>query len=577
MFSDPTSTTLPDQSCEQLRREDRFEIDDELLDIFRAEADDILAKIRDNLAALASNPSNRSPLWEIRRCAHTFKGASGLAGQKAASQIAHRLEDLLDKLSEKDLAPGGHIIELIHCALGVISLQLADSRTSDLTGQIERLFADIDEQLANFETNKTSSIADTSTLRKTQPTAAPSTTQNSKKVSRVSLERIDELARIGQALIDLQSKFEQEIEKIEPPVSNGLFNDSNGLRFQIESYGKLARRLREKLICVRMIAFGTLAPRLNRAVYVTCEEEEKRAEFVVENGHIELDTEILDFLAEPLLHLLKNAAFHGIEKPETRRLLGKTETGTVKIIVEDDKTHTVLRVVDDGGGISVDKLRRKAFASNILLESTAAAMTDDEVCQFIFIPGLSTAGELNMNAGRGVGMSIVKESVESRGGTISVRSEPGKGTEFTLRIPHASPFSHIIPAEFHKAEPSGLFDVLVVDDSPSIREHTAQTVRNAGWKVSTADNGRQALETLKNSSALPSVILTDLEMPEMNGYDLLAALKTDKRLGTIPIVMITSRADEQYITKAFELGAAAYLTKPLDDANLVTIVSDLLA
>jgi CheY-like chemotaxis protein len=219
-------------------------------------------------------------------------------------------------------------------------------------------------------------------------------------------------------------------------------------------------------------------------------------------------------------------------------------------------------------------LRRKAFASNILLEATASAMTDDEICQFIFIPGLSTAGEVNMNAGRGVGMSIVKESVESRGGTISVSSEAGRGTEFVIRIPHFSPFSHIIPAAPNRTGSCG-FDVLIVDDSPSIREHTAQTVRNAGWKVVTANNGREALEILENTEPRPSIILTDLEMPEMDGYNLVEKLKTDSRYAGIPVVMITSRNDERYQTKAFELGVNAYITKPFDDVNLIQIVSSL--
>lgn len=556
--------TLEDQtSFTAVIEDDRFAVDDELLEIFRAEAEEILVRISENLELLARNPSDREPFWEIRRSAHTFKGAAGLAGQKEASITAHRIEDLFDKLGECDAVPDSKTIGIIRRGAEILSLRINDGHGAVLDQETEQLFADIDAQLGSL-----ASTADKPTRvpsMAAQPPQQSAPASNSKKVSRVSLERIDELARIGQQLIDLQQGFDRELEQDK---------ENSELVAQVESFRSLAQTLREKILRVRMIAFGTLVPRLNRAVYVTAEEEGKRAELVVENGHVELDTEVLDFLAEPLLHLLKNAAVHGIEKPETRQLLDKPETGTVKIMVDSDNACIILRVTDDGSGISLEKLRSKALASNILPEDVASGMTDDEIRQFIFIPGLSTAGELNMNAGRGVGMSIVKESVESRGGTITVNSVPGKGSEFTIRIPHASPFSHIIRTEAESVIQPDI-DVLVVDDSPTIRERTARTIKSVGWKVTTANNGKEAFETLRAANKMPFIILTDLEMPEMDGFEFLAELKADKTFASIPVVMITSCSDEHYSTKAFELGAAAYLTKPVVDLDLVDVVRDL--
>jgi len=538
--------------------EDRFTVDDELLEIFRVEAEELLGRICASLELLARDPSDREPFWEIRRSAHTFKGAAGLAGQKEASKTAHRIEDLFDKLGEHDAVPDGKTIEIIRRGAEILKLRINEEHNASLDRKTEQLFEDIDIQLAIFASNGNRSDQTAAVVTNSSAPPQPASAPNSKKVSRVSLERIDELARIGQELIDVASQ----------PY------DRSGLGLQVEDLRKLAQTLREKILRVRMIAFGTLVPRLNRAVYVTAEEEGKRAELIVENGQVELDTEVLDFLAEPLLHLLKNAVVHGLEKPDTRQLLDKPDSGTVKIKVDGDDTCMILMISDDGSGISVEKLRSKALASNILTENIASGMNDDEIRQFIFIPGLSTAGELNMNAGRGVGMSIVKDSVESRGGTISVSSVPGKGTEFTIRIPHAWPFCHIIRNESYDQTLSD-FDVLVVDDSPTIRERTARTIKGIGWKVTSAVNGKEALETLRCAAKMPFIILTDLEMPEMDGFEFLAELKADNRFATIPVVMITSRADEQYSTKAFELGAAAYLTKPVVDLHLVDVVRDL--
>jgi chemotaxis protein histidine kinase CheA len=551
--------------------EDQFAVDDELLEIFRAEAEELLSRISENLELLAQNPSDRDPFWEIRRSAHTFKGAAGLAGQKEASKTAHRVEDLFDRLAEHDSVPDRNTIEIICRAAEILSLRINEEHGHLLDRKTEQLYMDIDSQLVLLTSNQSGPnpsipVANSSAFQPTkQPRSAPP--PNSKKVSRVSLERIDELAQIGQQIFDLQHGFDQGFEQLSGYPANDAVTD---LSAQIENLRNLAKTLREKILRVRMIAFGTLVPRLNRSVYVTAEEEGKQAELIIENGQQELDTEILDFLAEPLLHLLKNAVVHGIEKPETRQLLDKPEMGAIKIAVASDQTHIILKISDDGSGISVEKLRSKALASNILLQDVAAKMTDDEIRQFIFIPGLSTAAELNMNAGRGVGMSIVKESVESRSGTISVDSVPGKGSEFTIRIPHASPFSHII-----SETTADNFDVLIVDDSPTIRALTTGIVHKAGWTTTEAVDGRQALEILASTPKLPSVILTDLEMPNMDGFEFLSELKENKNFSSIPVVMITSRTDEHYSTRAFELGAAAFLTKPVVGLRLVDVVRDL--
>ena len=546
--------------------EDRFAVDDELLEIFHAEAEEILARIGENLSSLERDPFRSEPFWEIRRSAHTFKGAAGLAGQKEASKTAHRIEDLFDKLSEHGAVPDNKTLEIIRRGADILSQRINEEHGPALDQKTEQLYADIDAQLASLSANRNGSDSTPAVAPASSP-SQPAPAPNSKKVSRVSLERIDELAHIGQELIDLQNSFDFELRQY-----------AGGARLvsQVENFRRLAQTLRENILHVRMITFATLVPRLNRAVYVTAEEEGKRAELIIENGQVELDTEVLDFLAEPLLHLLKNAVVHGIEKPVTRALLDKPETGTIRIAVDGDDAYVILTITDDGSGISVEKLRSKALASNILLENVAANMTDDEISQFIFIPGLSTAGELNMNAGRGVGMSIVKESVESRGGMITVTSVPGKGAEFTICIPHASPFSHILRTEGKNETPSG-FDVLIVDDSPTIRESTARTIRSIGWMVATAANGKEALEILKNAAKMPFIILTDLEMPEMDGFDLLAMLKSYSEFAAIPVVMITSCTDEHYSTKAFELGAAAYLTKPVVDLHLVDVVRDLVS
>lgn len=322
-----------------------------------------------------------------------------------------------------------------------------------------------------------------------------------------------------------------------------------------------------------MVSFGTLAARLQRTARATCEEEEKSAELFIAGDALEIDTQILDSLVEPLLHLLRNAVAHGIEAPELRRLLGKPETGRIDLHIfnpEADKKYLVVTVADDGRGISADALREKAIAGGFVSRERAGKMTDAEAFELIFLPGLTTAEKLSQVAGRGVGMNVVKTVVEQRHGkgAISISSQPLKGTTFTLRLS--------LEPETESLKAAAKRSVLIVDDSPSVRRATSNLLKNAGWQPFVAADGLEALKVLQRlaekaetATIVPDVILTDAEMPQMDGCQLLAALKRHEIFRAIPVIMITSRADEEYRRKAAAAGVSAYLTKPCDEDVLL--------
>ena len=177
--------------------EDRFAVDDELLEIFHAEAEEILARIGENLSSLERDPFRSEPFWEIRRSAHTFKGAAGLAGQKEASKTAHRIEDLFDKLSEHGAVPDNKTLEIIRRGADILSQRINEEHGPALDQKTEQLYADIDAQLASLSANRNGSDSTPAVAPASSP-SQPAPAPNSKKVSRVSLERIDELAHIGQ-------------------------------------------------------------------------------------------------------------------------------------------------------------------------------------------------------------------------------------------------------------------------------------------------------------------------------------------------------------------------------------------
>ena len=782
-----------------------FDIDEELLEIFALEAEGLLKNIESSLETLSSNPHDRDALWEIRRSAHTYKGAAGIVGFKKPSELAHRVEDLLDRMAEADFRTAVPVFDVLRKSSDCLQSMTSGDHSAQLAARIAEVYEEFDRVLealnAPAEAAPAATRPDETGIPEPVFAPSPETTpavieipdvpapeakppHRKRSIVRVSLDRLDHLVRITRDLLMDRSVFEQRLRDLELQIdelhnaTRRLQNTSSKLEIDFEAsmlggpvagsrggitFGgiiatdaakfndlefdrytefhqstrqlseassdtvaignaldlvhgsfetlfdhqrRLVEEMQEKLMSIRMVEFSSLATRLQRVVTVTCEDEGKKARLTLRNSKIELDTQILDALAEPLMHLLKNAVVHGIEPADTRRMFGKCETGEIIISLENQETHVELTITDDGRGIGLAALKEKAVATGRISRSQADSMTDRELGELIFMPGLTTAEKLNLSAGRGVGMSIVKESLESHRGQISIESSPQKGTSFIIRMPLTlavtnallvkagrqtlavplklisriseiadteivqknglncveiggesvplRPLSELI-ASSHvddtpkplfnamrieyggmttlvtideivraeevvikplgrplenisgilgaailgngelvpildmphllntqrtpieqppPAEPAGL-NVLIVDDSPSVRHLTSKVVAKAGWSVSTAKDGIDALEQLKAATNLPDIILSDIEMPRMDGYELVSTLRRSDEFAGIPVIMITSRAGAKHQEKAAESGVSEYLTKPFDDKELISAIERL--
>ncbi len=565
---------VPQKETERVSAE-VFEVDEETLEIFRSEAEELLSNISGNLNVLSVSPTDQNALWEVRRNAHTLKGAAGIVGLKEASEVAHQMEDLLDKMAEIRCEAAPHLLQYLNAASKRLEA-ITSARTLDDDVEFDQCYVDAMAWVslaseAGFSTSPTP--PDKSFYTATSGSVTPKTTVTS--IVRVSLDRLDELINLSRSLIINRSAIEQRFAEIETGQSlNGYAAKLSGL---LDAQKALTEEIQAKLLRIRMVKFGTLETRLSRNVNVTCGDEDKKAILEIENGEVEIDTQIIDALIEPLLHLLKNAVVHGIEPPETRRLIGKCERGRIVVKVEADDEALVMSVADDGAGISTTKLKEKAVASGVITEDQADSMCDRDAIQLIFDRGLTTADKIDMNAGRGVGMSIVKEAVENRGGSVLVKSEPQRGTTFTIVMPLDPAVIEIFggqpvaDAKSHSDPPL----VLIVDDSASVRLQSTKLVERAGLRVITADNGADALELLLDGEWEPDLILSDVEMPQIDGWSFLEYVKTDANFGHIPVVMVTSLDAKSHRMRALELGASDYLIKPLIAKDLSRVVEGL--
>lgn len=558
---------------EEVLEPEAFEIEAETLDIFREEAHDLLANIDGGLKTLAATPADQNALWEIRRNAHTFKGAAGIVGMTDASKIAHRMEDLLDRLTELRREPTPETIDfLVRAAIRLNSLvRFGVAETSDPDDDDDRFNAAF-RGLSSAETPASPLLTRLPEATTTPHIAAikPSTGP----VVRVSLERLDELLRICNSLVINRSALAERFTELDGTES---IHGVEKLDELFEIGRRLTGEMQDKVIQIRMVKFSTLETRLARAVNVTCIDEGKKATVEIENGETEIDTQHIDALIEPLLHLLKNAVVHGIEPPDTRRLIGKPERGLVRIRIDANDAAIIISVSDDGAGIALGKLREKAVASGVC--GRAGDVSDSDAMKLIFDRGLTTAEKLDLNAGRGVGLSIVKDSIESCGGSVMVESKPQVGTTFTILLPLGQARLEVEPEPVPytaQDQPADIIDttplVLVVDDSSVIRRQVSRCVEDAGFRVITANNGADALELLLNNKE-PDLILSDVEMPQIDGWQLLEYIKTDDNFGHIPVVMVTSLDGDEHRERAFTLGATDYVVKPFGTREIQRALS----
>ncbi|MEZ2127979.1 MULTISPECIES: chemotaxis protein CheA [unclassified Sinorhizobium] len=240
---------------------------------------------------------------------------------------------------------------------------------------------------------------------------------------RVPAERLDELMdRVGELVI-AQSRLSQLAS-----ASTDI-----ALRSVSEEIERLSGELRDTMMVLRMVPVATLFSRFRRLVHDLARETGKVIELITEGETTEVDKTVIERLADPLVHLVRNSIDHGLENPEERLAAGKSEAGTVTLSARQAGGEVIISIIDDGRGINRDRVRAKAESSGLI--QPGQPLSDPELLQLIFAPGFSTAAQITSLSGRGVGMDVVKKTVEALRGSIDIVSVPGQGSEVSLRIP----------------------------------------------------------------------------------------------------------------------------------------------
>ena len=473
---------------------------------------------------------------------------------------------------------------------------------------------------------------------------------------------------------------------------------------------RLNKDMQHLVIGTRMTEVGVLESRLQRTVRATCQATGKEAMLVIQGGATLIDSDVLNRLAEPLLHLLRNAVDHGLEAPDERESLRKPRAGRILLSFTLQGQQVVLRCEDDGSGLDLPAIQRRAVERGLL--PPEQALSDDEIARLILLPGFSTRHVVSEVSGRGVGLDVVREWASSMNGLVRISSKPGHGCTVELRfaaslttvqslivevsgqrfglpsvqveraVPrgvgtfeaigeqlvyrydkrayaarrladmaglpvdaskalqdydaviirlddkiHAIAVDSLVDARELLVKSPGRYarhvrgvaglsilgdggiavnvdlaqllaggarksvlstavsastigqvtlpSVLIVDDALSVRTSLLQLVQDAGFRAESARDGIDAIDTLRTFK--PDVVLTDLEMPNMNGVELTSHIRARDDLKSLPIIMITSRSQDKHRQMAKQAGVDAYFTKPYNDVELLRTIRSSIA
>ena len=410
------------------------EIDPALLQEFMAEAREHLASLAEGLLALESD--GKSPVTgaidPLFRATHSVKGSAGFLGFRGLERLAHATETLLDGLRKGTVTPDQAVTDLLlrvtdrlRAAVEALPVDTAAAH-DDLIQKIQNII--ITGRLD--APAKAAPGAGTATL-KSQPTVEPppppADAQGSERSAtiRVPVEVIDRLMNLASELVLARN---QALETLVTPA------DARG-RQLLQRINSVTTDLQQAVMLTRMQPVGTVFNRFPRMVRDLARSLGKRIHLSVTGSEVELDKSVLEKLADPLNHLVRNACDHGLEPPANRLASGKTEVANLELSARQEGGQILVRVADDGRGIDPGRVKAKALEKGLVGPQDLDGLTDSQAQALILTPGFSTAEKVTDISGRGVGLDVVKTNLESIGGTLQIDSIPGQGTTFSLRLP----------------------------------------------------------------------------------------------------------------------------------------------
>ncbi|HQR13894.1 MAG TPA: chemotaxis protein CheA [Nitrospira sp.] len=571
----------------------------EILNDFLTESNEMLEVLDQRFVTLESDPNNTDLLNEIFRAMHSMKGSAGFLGFNNLVDVAHRGENILNKLRQGEMAVNPAIISLILETIDVIKAIMADIRESGADSHVAT--AAIAAKLDDILNGKTIAAAPApmeAVAPKVEaaatPVVAPQTLGeilvNDGLASKEQVldaltaqqHQAEPKTPLGEILLQAKAITERALdqalhkqEKQPKPAEedatirvetkrldsvmnlvgelvlgrNRLIKIGTQLEQQHESDPQV-RVLSETLaqlnlvttdlqlavMKTRMLPIKKVFAKLPRMVRDLSQKLNKQVHLEMRGEETELDKSVADEIGDPLVHLVRNAIDHGIETPAERQAKGKAGEGQLTIAASQEGNSIVIRINDDGRGIQVEKIKEKALSKGLISEAELATMEHREVLNLIFLPGFSTAEKVTDVSGRGVGMDVVRTNIRKINGSVDLESEPGKGSQIIIKLPLTIAIIQALMVEVERS-------IFAIPLSTVI-----EAVRISRSEIKTI-NGREVLHL--RDRVLPLIRLAqEFDIPtdsDRERFYVVVAALGDRRVG---VVVDELRSQEEVVIKS---------------------------
>jgi two-component system chemotaxis sensor kinase CheA len=442
---------------------------DDLLREFVTETNESLDVVDVELVRFEQDPNNAKILDNIFRLVHTIKGTCGFLGLPRLEALAHAAETLMGKF--RDGAPASsEAVTLILATIDRIKTILesleSDQREpegadndliSGLEGMVDRIsvggakpesehsvgtlvhqvlerpLRDDEDTLDDLER------AFRKTTIEVEPAKAPKlataavdavvkedeTGKSANQSIRVTVDTLEQLMTMVSELVLTRNQLLEIVRR----------HEESEFKTPLQRLSNVTAELQEGVMKTRMQPIGNAWQKLPRIVRDLSNELGKKIDLEMQGADTELDRQVLDLIKDPLTHMVRNSADHGLEMPEDRRAVGKPEHGLIRLSAYHEGGYIIIRIADDGRGLDTERIKAKAIAQGLVSEAEADKLPEAQIHKFIFAPGFSTAAKITNVSGRGVGMDVVRNNIDQIGGTIDVKSVAGAGLSFTIKIP----------------------------------------------------------------------------------------------------------------------------------------------
>jgi two-component system chemotaxis sensor kinase CheA len=410
-----------------------FRITDAMRTSFLQESDETLQKVETSLLALGHSKGleQMEQVEEAFRRIHSFKGNCGFMGFVDLSDVAHAVEDHLERLK---LQPQLITVGATECLLRAVdciknALYRIGQSGDDLIGDKQRILESIEMAIPGGTKRKVPpggpelrSVKGTSTPDAIAPQLNPV-----RNDIRVDLKKLDTLINLVGELVIAEAMVSGSL------LDAGIENEQ--LERAFHHLRRTTLDLQDVSMSVRMVPLAQTFRKMTRLVHDTSHKIGKKARLVLKGEDTEVDKSVIEQIADPLVHCVRNAIDHGLETPDVRRDIGKEEVGTITLEARHEESEIWIIIRDDGGGLRRDKILNRARERNLPGIEREAMLTDAEVYNYIFEPGFSTADHVTDVSGRGVGMDVVRKNIEKIKGRVRIESQPGHGTSIVFEIP----------------------------------------------------------------------------------------------------------------------------------------------